>query len=159
MRGLFFSERNFFNNALSSHYRKHRQINREEVFMKKIIFAAGLSVALFSTSGAFAGSYDPLSDPAVTDVATNRALDYADDQSGWDVSGMWDAASDFFTTSEPARGQAPTTTVAAPTNTQYQNKYVPPSTSGDGLSVCQNRNAVTQQSAAQYQVQPVANAY
>ncbi len=127
--------------------------------MKKIIFAAGLWVALLSTGGAFAstlpqqeGGYDPLNDPAMSDAVTDGAT-------GWDVSGMWDAASDFFTTSEPARGQAPTTTVSAPSTTQYQNKYVPPSNSGDGLSVCQNRNAVTQQSAAQYQVQPVGTAY
>ena len=82
------------------------------------------------------------------------------DNSGWDLSGIFDSALESIGISAPRRGVA-TTPVASPTPdlAPYEERFKTQQTATGGVPVCNSRTAASQQSAAQYQVQPVSRAY
>lgn len=78
----------------------------------------------------------------------------------WDLGGIFDSAFEAFGYSTPQRGVAQTPVAApAPNVTAYEERFQTQQTSTGGVPMCQNRNAVSQQSAQQYQVQQVNQAY
>ncbi len=80
--------------------------------------------------------------------------------SGWSLSGIFDSALESIGITAPQRGVTQTP-VAAPTPdlTPYEARYKTSTTPTGGVATCMNRDAVSQQSASQYQVQPVTQAY
>lgn len=84
--------------------------------------------------------------------------------SGWSLSGIFDSALEYTGVAQPTRGVVQTTVATpAPDVTPYAARYEPQTTSGGvqtgGVPMCQNRFAVSQQSASQYKLPPVSRAY
>lgn len=97
---------------------------------------------------------------AMASLQANASFAPTEESSDWDLGGIFDDALGAVGINMPSRGVAQTP-VAAPTPnvTPYEERFTKPQTATGGVPVCQNRNAVSQQSASQYQVQPVSRAY
>lgn len=108
----------------------------------------------------------PILAAALLAAATPTFAQFAPDSdsgssSGWDLSGVFDGALESVGISQPTRGVAKTP-VATPTPdlTPYEERYSTSKPAATpGVPTCYNRNAVSQNSAAQYKVQPVSRAY